>query len=281
MEIRKTKVIGFCGGVRRAIKMAEDNPGAYIAAGEIVHNPHETARLLRDFDVGPLEIDAIPNGGTALIRAHGIGEAEQKSMEARGIKIIDATCPNVKRVQDLAREFSESGRAVFLFGETNHPEVLGIIGRAANVFAFSSVDQLRGIALPERVALISQTTKPINEFQEAEKFLSEKIKDFQSVCTICPATQNNQKAAAELAKWADIMIVIGGKNSSNTKALAAAAGPFCQDIFQVENAAELRPEWFDGKQHCAIAAGLSTPDYSIEEVESAIARFLPPFMGAG
>ncbi len=270
MEIRKTKVIGFCGGVRRAIKLAEENAGAYIAGGDIIHNPNEVERLKHDFSVVATDVDKIPSGKVAVIRAHGISKADQKLMEGRGIKIVDATCPKVQNVQNLANEFSAKGYRVFLFGDKTHPEVLGIIGHAENVFVFATVTELENLQLPKRVALISQTTKPIAEFQKAEKFLSEKVDNFKSVCTICPATQNNQNATAELSKWADIMIVIGGRKSSNTKTLVYSSEKFCKSVYQVENASELESDWFIGKNRCGIAAGLSTPDYIIEEVEEAI-----------
>ncbi|MCL2017808.1 MAG: 4-hydroxy-3-methylbut-2-enyl diphosphate reductase [Alphaproteobacteria bacterium] len=271
MQIERTKIIGFCSGVRRAIKMAEQERNAYIAGGEIIHNPQETTRLKKEFNINPSKISDIPHGSTAIIRAHGIGEAEQKSMKDKNIKIIDATCPHVKRVQNLAREFTANGYNVFLFGEKGHAEVHGICGHAnTELTVFSSVAELESIILPEHVALISQTTKPTEEFCKAEELLSKKVKYFKSVCTICNATQENQKAAAELAKLSDIMIVIGGKSSSNTKALVTAATPFCNDIYQVESAADLRQSWFIGKKRCGIAAGLSTPDYSIDEVEAAI-----------
>lgn len=272
MEIRKTKVIGFCGGVRRAIKLAEENAGAYIAGGDIIHNPNEVERLRRDFGVVATDVNKIPSGKVAVIRAHGISKAEQKSMEDRKIKIVDATCPKVKNVQNLANEFSKEGYSVFLFGDKTHPEVLGIVGHAENVFVFSAVTELENLQLPMRIALISQTTKPIGEFQRAEKFLSEKVDDFKSVCTICPATQNNQNATTELSKWADIMIVIGGRKSSNTKTLVYSSEQFCKSVYQVENASELNHTWFIGKNRCGITAGLSTPDYIIEEVETAISN---------
>ena len=255
--------------------MAEQNRGAYVTGGEIVHNPLETRRLAEDFAITPApDVAKIPSGATALIRPHGITEAAENELRSRKVNIVDTICPFVKNNQDFARQLADDGYHVLLFGDKGHAEVLGIVDRAhEKITVFGSVEELDGMEIPNRIALISQTTKPLREFQRAEKILSERAKDFKSICTICPATRNNQEAAAELARKCDIMIIIGGKNSSNTKALAAAAAPYCADIRLVESANDLRPEWFRGKQHCGIAAGLSTPERSINDVENKIRDF--------
>ncbi len=271
MEIKKTKIIGFCAGVRRAIKIAENSPNSFIAGGDIIHNPNETERLKKDFNIKSMNIDDIPNNSTTIISAHGIGLASELSMRNRNIKIVDTTCPRVKYVQNLANKLIQDGYNIFLFGNKDHPEVMGICGRVSQgIIVFKDFNELQTLNIPHKVALISQTTKPIPEFKLAEEFLKKTVKEFKSICTICPATQNNQNSVAELAKWADIMIVIGGKKSSNTKTLIITAEKFCNSVYQVENKSDLDKNWFDGKKYCGIAAGLSTPDYSINEIETEI-----------
>jgi len=272
MEIKRSRNIGFCAGVRRTVEMAEQNRGAYVTGDELLHNPHETRRLAEDFAITPApDMTKIPSGATALIRPHGITESAENELRTRKVNIVDTTCPFVKNNQNFARQLVGAGYHVFLFGDKGHAEVLGIADRAhGEITVFSSVDELDGLEIPSRAALISQTTKPLQEFQTAEKILSERAKDFKSICTICPASKNNQDAAAELAQKCDIMIIIGGKNSSNTKALAAAAEPYCADIRLVEAADNLCPEWFNGKRLCGIAAGLSTPERTINDVENKI-----------
>jgi len=272
MEISRSRIIGFCTGVKRAVEMAEQNRGAYVTGDALLHNPLETRRLAKDFAITPApDVSAIPAGATALIRPHGVEESAENELRVRGVHIVDTTCPFVKNVQNLARQLSANGYHVFLFGDKGHAEVLGTASRAhKEITVFSSIDELKSLEIPPHVALISQTTKPLHEFQMAEKILSARAKDFKSVCTICPATRNNQEAAAELARRCDIMIIIGGKNSSNTKTLVSATTPYCSDIKLVESAADLKPEWFNDKAHCGIAAGLSTPERSIDDVENRI-----------
>ena len=222
-----------------------------------------------------IPLNEIPDNSVAIISAHGLGLKEQLSLKNRNIKLVDTTCTKVIAVQNLTKKLVNEGYNVFLFGKKEHAEIKGIIGQVnKNITVFSSVSELNDIQIPDKVALISQTTKPINEFKEIENFLKNKCKNFKSVCTICPATQNNQIATTELAKWADIMIVIGGKTSANTKALFSTSLKFCNCVYQIEDKIELNKEWFKNKKHCGIAAGLSTPDYSINEVETAIKNML-------
>ncbi len=275
MEIRKTKIIGFCGGVRRAIKIAEEHPNSYIVGGAIIHNPYENKRLEKDFNIISKEINDIPNNSIAIISAHGLGFKEQLSMKNRNIKLIDTTCPKVLKVQKIAQQLIDEKYNVFLFGKKEHAEIKGIIGQVnKDITVFASIEELNNVDIPDKVALISQTTKPIGEFKQVEDFLKTKCREFKSVCTICSATQNNQIATIELASWADIMIVIGGKTSANTKALVATSKKFCSFVYHIEDKTELNKEWFYKKERCGITAGLSTPDYSISEVEESIKNLI-------
>ncbi|MCL1902630.1 MAG: 4-hydroxy-3-methylbut-2-enyl diphosphate reductase [Alphaproteobacteria bacterium] len=273
MKTTRSESIGFCHGVRRALDLAEANSGANVVGGDIVHNRNVSVRLSRDFNINVANNpDDIPEGSIAIIRAHGIAPEIQNKMAARGVIIVDATCPHVKAAQTAVKNFADAGYHIFLLGEQNHPEVQGITGGApdATVTVFLNTDELANMEIPTHVALASQTTKSIEEFERAREFLAARATDFACACTICPASRRNRTAAAELANECDIMIVIGGRTSSNTRTLFETVAAHCPDSYMIESAAELNPDWFQGKTHCGICAGLSTPDYSIDEVEAAI-----------
>ena len=263
MQIRRSKVIGFCAGVRRAVTMAEANPNSFVVGGDIVHNPFEVSRLEKNYNiVGAPDIADVND--TAIIRAHGVAESVISELNNRDVKIIDATCVNVKRVQQIAKEFSKNGYHLFILGDAAHPETIGIVGHTnGNVTVLSKAAELENIELPSKRALISQTTKSESEFKAAEKIL----RPAEVVNTICPAMKTNLDAAIELAHASDIMIIIGGKKSSNTRVLSETVRAYCTDCHSIESADDILPEWFIGKSNCGIAAGLSTPDYLIDAVE--------------
>jgi len=268
MRIERAKILGFCPGVKRAIEIAEQNPNSFITGGDLVHNAAIAARLKNEFNVVPAkDLDSIPPDATAIIRAHGIGRTEEEKLSKRGVRIVDATCLNVKKTHEIVERLKAEGRHIFILGEPGHPEAAGILDRAGkNATAISSAVDI-GAEIPQRCALVSQTTKTHKEFIAAEKVLTESGRDFESFCTVCSNTETNQWAAAELAKKCDVMVVVGGKNSTNTKVLATMAAGLCPDTHMIESAEELRPEWFQGKNLCGIAAGVSTPMSAIEEVE--------------
>jgi 4-hydroxy-3-methylbut-2-enyl diphosphate reductase len=272
--IERAKVLGFCAGVSRAVKMAQKNPGSYVVGGDLVHNPCEADRLKFDCNITSAENpDSIPAGSSAIIRAHGISKKIEDDLINRRVSVNDATCPKVKYVHNVMQSLADEGYSLFMLGEENHPEVLGAVGRVdTEVTVFSSADELKSIEIPNRAALVSQTTKGLEEFEKAGKFISERAREFKSVCTICPAMRNSQESVTELSKKCDIMIIIGGAKSSNTRTLLDTARMFCKDCYSVETPDQLNAEWFAGKKHCGIAAGLSTPSYSIDAVEAAISR---------
>ena len=271
MKIERAKVLGFCAGVKRAVEIAERNPNSFITGGDIVHNPGVSARLKKDFNIVPAaDLDSIPPFATAIIRAHGIGRTEEDKLSKRGVKIVDATCVNVKKIHEIVERLSAEKRHIFILGEPNHPETIGILDRAGDATAISSSADIDAKNIPPNAALVSKTTKTRAEFTAAEKVFRESGRKFESFCTVCPNTEINQRAAAALAQKCDVMVVVGGKHSTNTKVLADTAAEFCPDTYTVESAADLNPEWFRGKNLCGLAAGLSTPMSAIEEVEGKI-----------
>ncbi len=267
MEIILAKKYGFCFGVKRAIKIAEKSPDS-STTGPLIHNNEEINRLKQNFNVTTLkDISTIKSNEKAIIRTHGITKQDFNSLKKRNVDLIDATCPYVAKPQRICQNMSEDGYDIVIFGDENHPEVKGIKSYAkGKVFVVLSVDELKKIGLNKKVAVVSQTTRKIDEFLKVVSYLIQNIREVRVFNTICNATFENQEAARDLAKKADVMIVIGGKNSSNTKQLLIISKEFCENSYLIENELELEKSWFEGKNICGITAGASTPDWIIEKI---------------
>jgi len=274
MKIELAKSYGFCFGVKRAIKIAEENPGS-ATLGPLIHNNMEIARLKRDFNVSLVEsLDDVKPGSATVIRTHGIPKNDLKKLLAKNTKVIDATCPFVTKPQQIVEEMSKEGYDIVIFGDENHPEIKGVMSYATGrVYAVLSIEDLENIKLRERVAIIAQTTRKVEEYNKIVNWLVPRHKEVRVFNTICNATFENQDAAKELAKRADVMIVVGGKQSSNTKQLHSICKSFCSDSYHIESKDELQKEWFDGKKLCGVTAGASTPEWIIEEIIGKIREF--------
>jgi 4-hydroxy-3-methylbut-2-enyl diphosphate reductase len=273
VEIRLAKSYGFCFGVKRAIKIAENSKDA-STIGPLIHNNEEINRLKVNFNVDTLE-DASQADGLkkAIIRTHGITKGDLAKLENSGTEVIDATCPYVTKPQQICEQMSSEGYDVVIFGDANHPEVKGVQSYARNgAKVVNSVEDLKDNRLNNKIAIVAQTTRKVEEFLKIVNYLTTNYKEVRVFNTICNATFENQDAAKELAKEADVMIVIGGKNSSNTKQLFSIAKESCEDSFLIENENELKKEWFENKNLCGITAGASTPDWVIEKVIGKISK---------
>ena len=271
MRIEMAKSYGFCFGVKRAIKIAE-SAGEASTIGELIHNAEEINRLKQNFGVKTLkDASEVGDESKLIIRTHGIQKEDLQSLQARGKELIDATCPFVTKPQQIVEKMSDEGYDIVIFGDANHPEVKGVKSYAkGRVFVVLEPHELANIKLGSKVAAVSQTTKKIENFMKIVDFLVQKSREVRIFNTICNATLENQEAAAELAKKADIMIVVGGKNSSNTKQLFLISQNFCKDCYLIENENELEASWFEGKELCGISAGASTPDWIIKKVVAKI-----------
>ncbi len=315
MEVKLARKLGFCFGVRRAIKIAEKNKNS-STLGPLIHNYQENNRLKNDFNVGLKETyDDIQNGSTLIIRTHGIPKQVLESIATKPVRIVDATCPFVTKPQQIVEKMSEEGYEVVIFGDEDHPEIKGVKSYAKNgALVVASLDELQQHSFKrKKVALISQTTKQIEKFSQIACYLIEncaEVRVFNTICnatfkkvalisqttkqiekfsqiacyliencaevrvfnTICNATFDNQRACKELSKEVDIMIVVGGKTSSNTKQLLNIALEHCKDSYLVEDTSEIDSSWFVGKQICGITAGASTPDWIVQEVVAYIQK---------
>ena len=268
MEVILADYLGFCYGVKRAIKIARENAapdGSACTLGPIIHNPQMVERL-KDEGVGTIDCLDDLKRGKVIIRSHGVGPETYERAEAMGLECVDATCPHVKKAQLSAKELAEEGRFVVIVGEKEHPEVHSIVQWAGgNVAVIETVAEAASVPNASRLGIISQTTFSGERFQEIVSALLDKSCDIRVMRTICTATDQRQRAARELASKVDVMLVIGGKNSANTTRLAQLCAKICR-TYHIETAEELQPAWFDNIEKIGITAGASTPDWIIKEV---------------
>ena len=268
LEVILADYLGFCYGVKRAIKIARENAapdGSACTLGPIIHNPQMVERL-KEEGVGAIDrLDDLKRG-KVIIRSHGVGPETYERAEAMGLECVDATCPHVKKAQLSAKELAEEGRFVVIVGEKEHPEVHSIVQWAGgNVAVIETVAEAAFLPNASRLGIISQTTFSGERFQEIVSALLDKSRDIRVMRTICTATEQRQRAARELASKVDVMLVIGGNNSANTTRLAQLCAKICR-TYHIETAEELRPAWFDNIEKIGITAGASTPDWIIKEV---------------
>lgn len=273
MKIQLAENYGFCFGVKRAIKIAEENKNS-STYGPLIHNSKEIERLEKDFKVGLTDdFRTFARGDKAVIRTHGIPKNELASLHQNGVDVVDATCPYVTKPQQICQEMSESGYDIVIFGDETHPEIKGVKSYATHgAHVVSSAKDFENIKLSEKVALVAQTTRKIDEYMDVANYLIARHKEVRVFNTICNATFENQDAVKKLSKEADVMIIIGGKNSSNTKQLFSISQDNCADSYHIEDENDLECSWFSGKSLCGISAGASTPDWIIQNVIQAIEK---------
>lgn len=275
MKIELASSYGFCYGVKRAIEIAEEHKNSFTY-GPLIHNKDEINRLKDGFNIGLIEnLKEIENDSTVVIRTHGIPKEELNHLKAQKNKIIDATCPYVTTPQNIVEKMSAEGYSVVIFGDKKHPEIKGVVSYAQDqkdTFIVLEPSELEGLAIKNKVAVVSQTTKKPGDFAKIVTALIQKHKEVRVFNTICNATFENQDAASELAKKSDVMIVIGGKHSSNTKMLHSISQKDCPDSYLIENETELEASWFKDKQNCGISAGASTPDWIVKNVIAEIEK---------
>ncbi|MGD9719552.1 MAG: 4-hydroxy-3-methylbut-2-enyl diphosphate reductase [Sulfurimonadaceae bacterium] len=275
MQIELAENYGFCFGVKRAIKIAEENKNS-ATYGPLIHNSKEIARLEKDFQVGLSDdYKSFAPGDKAVIRTHGIPKNELEYLVANKVNVIDATCPYVTKPQQICQEMSEAGYDIVIFGDATHPEIKGVQSYAIKgAYVVTSPQELASIKLSEKVALVAQTTRKVEEYLAIANFLIPRHKEVRVFNTICNATFENQDAVRKLSAKADVMLIIGGKNSSNTKQLYSISKANCSESYHIEDESELDFSWFKEKKLCGISAGASTPDWIIQNVIDAIKKSL-------
>lgn len=275
MEIIRSRDMGFCFGVRRAVEMMEheSETGRPIASlGSVVHNPQVVGRLReRGLDVVTTLDDV---GGRRLaITAHGVGPGVIEEAATRGYELVDTTCPIVTRAQQWAKKMVDEGFAVIVYGDPEHKETRGILGWGrGKAIVLRSEDEIDTLPddLPSRVGVLVQTTHTEAHFAAfVNRLLTarmHKISELRVINTLCNATTGQQAAARELAHAVDVVVVVGGKESANTRHLAEVCEEEGARAYHIETRDELEPAWFEGVERVGVSAGASTPDYAIEDV---------------
>jgi len=289
MKVITAEKMGFCMGVRRAVEMVEKaasvDSSPVWTLGDLVHN-HQVVEHLEKLGVR-VQHRGIPKmsnakdeaGGKVVIAAYGSTKEVDTEIREKGFKVLDATCPFVKVVQIKAREYADYGFQVLILGDKGHTEVAGVVswsgGRAKVI---SAVEELEEIKFDKKIALLSQTTQSRSKFQEvARRLLDLAIHSSQEIriCnTICNATEERQRAVVELQRKVDLVLVVGGKGSANTKRLAEISGRY-HPTYHIETAQEIKPEWFKGVKEVGLTAGASTPDWIIEDVKKYLRKSAP------
>lgn len=273
MTVSLARHSGFCFGVRRAIQLALDaaQGGQEIfTLGELIHNP-QYVQQMADLGIKVVPSAADIHDSIVVIRSHGITKSELQLLTDNGNTIIDATCPYVSRTHDLVREAVTSGIQVLILGDPKHPEVIGM-------HSYGDQDTLvvaPGDEIPKlrdnRLCVISQTTQTIENLNDLVSKLLPDLLELRVFNTICLATSQRQQASACLAKNSDLMVVIGGRHSSNTRMLARLCAQYTETI-HVETEAELKAEGIMGRQNIGLAAGASTPEETIVSVYNKIKK---------
>lgn len=274
LAYRMADPTGLCFGVKRAIAQLEQalaNNEKVYCLGSPIHNPQEVARLAQKGLLVVSEVSEVPDGALAFVRAHGMAPRPLEELKARGVSVIDGTCPFVRVAQSRARELSEAGYHVLIAGDESHPEIVSIRGHVSgSVSVVSCSTELSDFAKIGRIGIVSQTTLPESTLAAIVAKAIGLASDVRVFNTICRATVERQRAVSELASKADGIVLIGGKNSANTRKLYQIATDQGCEVQWIEEASELERSWFQGRNTIGIAAGASTPDWLIEQFIHAI-----------
>lgn len=273
MKVTVSKHSGFCFGVKRAVDMAikeaECNREGVYTLGPIIHNSF-VVNDLKEKGIIPVNSISEVDSGVLVIRSHGVGRGIYEEAEAKGLKLVDATCPFVKKIHQLVNEYSDKGCTVIIVGKADHPEVIGIKGWAlGEAYVIYDVSDIENIPFDkiDKVCVVAQTTVEIKQFKLLSDLILQKAPGAYVFNTVCSATEQRQSAAEELAADADLMLVIGDEKSSNTKRLYELCKKHCNNTYAVQSAADVM-NIEEGIEKVGIVAGASTPEWVIKEVIS-------------
>ncbi len=273
MDILKAEHIGFCFGVQRAINMVykELTRGTkrIYTIGPIIHNP-QMVKILKEKGVIPVEDVSEIEEGTVIFRTHGIKKEEEAYIKQRGLRIIDTTCPFVKRVRKYAMYLKKNTYTVVIVGDSNHPEVKSVLSYLGND---GIVLQKPAPVNAKKIGIVSQTTQDKDTFVRIIEGLLVGAEEMRIYNTICENTEIRQREAKSLARQVDIMLIIGGTNSANTKKLYNIVKHVQPLAYHIETEDEIKPQWFSDVHKVGITGGASTPDFIIDVIEKRIKNF--------
>jgi len=271
-EIIIADAAGFCFGVKRAIEKAETMDKAFIF-GSLIHNPQEVARLASLNKKIVHSLDEVEDN-RVVITAHGLDIKVMGTMKEKGLEIIDTTCPLVTKIYKEGEKLQAQGYRIVIVGDPKHVEVKGIASRMKDPLIVYHEEDIQNIPPEARIGVVCQSTLLMEKFDKFVALLKARCAEVSVSNTICKPTKDRQTAAAALSKNVEIMVVIGGRNSSNTHKLADTCKMnLPNDTYHIETAQELDSKWFEGKQRVGITAGASTPDYLIEEVIARVRNY--------
>ena len=282
MEVELARPIGFCSGVQRIVRLVEQllqEKQKIYCLGQLIHNPQEVARLGRLGLVTVGSLNGLPKDGRGrrfLIRAHGIPPQVREEVARRGYEIIDGTCPLVAAAHRDARRLVEEGYHLIIVGHRDHPEVQGILGEVSGAGSEPDVildpEELE-VHRGERLGVISQTTQLPERFAAVVAASARRARELRVINTLCRETELRQEAVERFARQVDLMLIIGGRNSSNTTRLAEIATRYTR-CYHIESSTGLVRRWLIGKRRVGISGGTSTPEWSILEVKGEIERLM-------
>ncbi len=270
------KKSGLCFGVRRAIKLAKDKAKQkhekVFTLGPIIHNP-QTVELLKTKNVFPLEniTSGVKPGSSIIIRSHGIPKEIFEALERQNFEVTDATCPFVQKAQNIVKSLTEKRLPVLVIGDKNHPEIIGLMSHAnKDTKIINSLEELKNLEFPEEINIVCQTTHPIEKLNSVVNALTARNIKTNVFNTICNATIERQEEAKKIADQADLVLVIGGRNSSNTKKLFEICKDVNENTIFIEDENELDVKKLKTVEKIGIVTGASTPSWIIRKVMNKI-----------
>jgi (E)-4-hydroxy-3-methyl-but-2-enyl pyrophosphate reductase len=284
LEVIVADNAGFCFGVKRAIKMANetiDRDPSVKALGPLIHNPQVVSSFHRRGLEVIADLEQVQDDATVIIRSHGVGPEVKDRASTRGLKVVDTTCPFVTKAQQYAAKLVEENYRVVMIGDKNHPEVIGVIAHTGGkAIVIDTVAEAEALKFIPRMGVVFQTTHAIGHVQEIVGALLKRGKEVRVFNTLCGATTSMQKTAVELAPQVEAMVIVGGRQSANTAQLSEVCRKVNPRVFQVESAEEIEEQWFAGMARIGVSAGASTPDEVIAEVVDRLTRIEPAAAGA-
>jgi 4-hydroxy-3-methylbut-2-enyl diphosphate reductase len=270
MEVLLARENGFCFGVKKAVELTEAAAGSgkpVFNLGQVVHNPKISERLAAR-GVKVITDPAEAASGIVVIRAHGVPPAMRASIEEHGLECIDATCSLVLRAQRFTKQLADEGYRVIILGTPEHPEVVGLVGFAGTGYTIvETKDEWERLPKMKKAGVVSQSTQPPWAFKELVGHIAEISQELKVFNTVCPVTIKRQNAATELAGETDVIVVVGGKNSANTRELVNLARMQGKVAYHIEHSTELEPSWLAGKERVGLIGGCSTPMETLLEVK--------------
>lgn len=277
MEVIVVDEAGFCFGVKRAIKLAFEaarrEKNYVYTLGPIIHNP-QVCQSLSEQGVKVANSLSDVKSGVVILRSHGVPPNVYQEIKEAKLKIVDAVCPIVKKVQELACKLKDEGWTVIIIGEKNHPEVNSIAGTIeGETLVVEGQEDAKRLKLIKKIGVLAQTTQSFTNFQETVKILLTKTKELKIYNTICNVVETRQKKSLKIASLVDVMLIVGGRNSANTTRLFYLCLQMNPHVYHIETKLEINYDWLKGKKKVGVTSGTSTPPWLIKEIVEELQQY--------